>query len=212
MYYLFDLDGTLIDSMHQWAQKMLCILEREKISYPADILQVITPLGDRKTAEYFISLGVKRSMEELLAAMDEYALAEYTYKIPLKPFVKEYLWRLKQQGASLNVLTASPHKLTDVCLKRLGVFDWFANVWSIDDFNLVKSEPEIYHVTAKKLHCPETDILFFDDNLPALLAAKEAGLRTIGVFDASSLATEAEIRPHTDGYIHSFKELLNKGF
>ena len=116
-FYLFDLDGTLIDSMRQWSQKMLLILERENIPYPEDIIQKITPLGDVKTAEYFIRLGVKKSVEEILAAMDAYAEEEYAHKIPLKPYVREYLMHLQPRGASLYVLTASPHKLTEVCLK-----------------------------------------------------------------------------------------------
>ena len=208
MIYLFDLDGTLIDSMRQWSQKMLLILERENIPYPEDLIQKITPLGDRKTAEYFIRLGVKKTAEEILAAMDEYARDEYAHKIPLKPYVKEYLVQLKRRGASLYVLTASPHALTDVCLKRNGVWDCFENVWSTDDFGLVKSEPQIYHAVAAKLGGREEDILFFDDNLLALTAAKKAGLQTVGVFDASSLSSEEDFRRCSDRYIHSFQDLL----
>ncbi len=207
--YLFDLDGTLIDSMRQWSQKMLLILEQEKIEYPPDIIQKITPLGDKKTAEYFISMGVKdKSVEEILAQMDAYAENEYANNILLKPYVREYLLHLKKQGARLNVLTASPHKLTDICLKRNGVFDWFENVWSTDDFGLAKSEERIYFEVAEKLQCRREQILFFDDNLPAITAAKKAGLQTIGVFDASSLAGKEEFLHYTNQYIYSFEELL----
>ena len=207
-FYLFDLDGTLIDSMRQWSQKMLLILERENIPYPEDIIQKITPLGDVKTAEYFFRLGVKKSVEEILAAMDAYAEEEYAHKIPLKPYVREYLMHLQHRGASLNVLTASPHKLTDVCLKRNSVWNCFENVWSTEDFGLAKSDPQIFHAVARKLCSSEEDILFFDDNLLALAAAKKAGLKTVGVFDASSLASEEEMKGYSDRYIHSFQELL----
>lgn len=207
MTYIFDFDGTLVDSMKQWAAKMLHVLEENNIDYPDDIIKTITPLGDRATAKYFIELGVKMSVEEILTLMAKYAIDEYTYRIPLKPHVKEKLEELKKDGHSLNVLTASPHMMLDVCLKRVGVYDMFDNVWSCDDFEYTKSDKRIYPEAAKRIGTDMADCVFLDDNYNAVLAAHQAGMKTIGVYDDSSAEYESQIREVTDGYIFDFSEL-----
>ncbi|MBO5890651.1 MAG: HAD family phosphatase, partial [Alistipes sp.] len=117
--YIFDFDGTLVDSMPYWSQKMINILEREKIKYPKDIIKIITPLGDVGTAKYFKEeFNVNMSIEEMLEEMDEFALPKYRDAILLKDGVYDYLVMLKKNNLSLNVLTASPHKMLDPCLKR----------------------------------------------------------------------------------------------
>ena len=98
--------------------------------------------------------------------------------------------------------------MLDVCLKRVGLYDLFDYVWSSDDFGLKKSQPEIYLAAAERLGADISEITFFDDNITALKTAKRAGLRTVGVFDASSADCADEIKATADGYILSFGELL----
>ncbi len=207
MVYIFDFDGTLVDSMQQWSGKMLRILDENNIAYPPDVIKTITPLGDMGTAEYFRSLGVKLPVDELLALMDSYAMEEYAHKIPAKPYVHETLLRLKGEGHSLNVLTSSPHKMLDVCLKRLGLYDLFDNVLSSDDFSFTKSDPEIYYETARRIGADIGDCVFLDDNYNAVSAAKKAGLKVIGVYDDTSAEFEGEMRQLCDRYIKDFSEI-----
>ena len=207
MTYLFDFDGTLVDSMPQWSEKMLLILKKSGVSYPDDIIKIITPLGDNGTAEYFIKLGVQMSKQEMFDLMDSYAIQEYTYNIPAKPYVVETLQRLKAAGHSLNVLTASPHKMLDVCLKRLGIFDIFDHVWSCDDFGTTKSDPDIYRQAAKLMGCRVEDAVFLDDNYGAVKTAKEAGMQTIAVYDDTSADMVQEMTALADRYIYDFRAL-----
>ncbi len=206
--YLFDFDGTLVDSMPAYIGVMLRILDENNISYEKDIVKIITPLGYVGTAKYFKQLGITTAEEELVALMNRYAYEEYACHIPAKDHVVSTLSALKEAGADLHVLTASPHKVLDVCLKRLGIYGLFENVWSCDDFNTTKADPAIYTMAAEKIGKPVGDILFLDDNLGADKTAKAAGMKVCGVYDASSAEYTDDIKAVTDHYINNFSELL----
>lgn len=206
--YIFDFDGTLVNSMPYWSQKMINILEKEGVDYPEDIIKIITPLGDLGTAKYFKEeLKVNLSIEEMIALMDEFALPKYRDIIELKAGVLDYLKMLKANNCSLNVLTASPHKMLDPCLKRNGIYDLFDNIWSCEDFKMTKSEPEIYKQAVRKIGTTEKDTVFFDDNIGAVKTAAQAGLYTVGVYDKSGEDFMAELKEVADLYIESFVDL-----
>lgn len=207
--YLFDFDGTLVDSMPTYGALMLRILDEHHMAYGDDIIKIITPLGFTGTAKYFIGMGIKRSEEELIALMLRYAVDAYTNDVPAKSNVIEVLQELKQRGAGLHVLTASPHDTLDPCLKRLGLYDLFDNVWSCEDFKTTKADPEIYRLAAQKMGVDVADVLFLDDNYNADKTAKEAGMQVCGVYDPSSEEYTAQIKAVTDYYITDFSELLN---
>ena len=207
--YIFDFDGTLVDSMPSFISVMLRILDENGIKYEDDIIKIITPLGYDGTAQYFKELGVSLSKEELLKLMNEYAYNEYAYKIQAKSNVVSVLEKLKNSGADLNVLTASPHRVLDVCLKRIGIYDLFTNVWSCDDFLTTKADPSIYVKAAEKLGQPVEDVLFLDDNYNADKTAKIAGMKVCGVYDTSSEEYINDIKRVSDYYIYDFLELLD---
>ena len=211
--YLFDFDGTLVDSMPTYISAMLRILDENHIQYDNNIIKIITPLGLNGTAEYYINqLGVKMSKEQLVSVMKEYMLDAYFHTIPAKENVLDVLKVLKDQGASLNVLTASPHITLDACLKRLDLWRLFDNVWSCDDFNTTKADPQIYVQAAEKLNQSVEDVLFLDDNLNADLTAKVAGMKVCGVYDESSEDYVDQMKAAADFYVYNFKELLNLEF
>lgn len=210
--YLFDFDGTLVDSMPTYVSAMLRILDENGIEYGDDIVKIITPLGLNGTAEYYIKLGVDKTKEELIRLMGEYMLDGYFYKIPAKSNVISTLKVLKDRGDGLHVLTASPHLTLDACLKRLGIYDIFDNVWSCDDFNTTKADPDIYVKAAGRIGDKVENVLFLDDNLNADKTAKSAGMKVCGVFDESSRDYTDEIKAATDFYIYNFAELLNIDF
>lgn len=207
--YLFDFDGTLVDSMPTYISAMLRILDEQGIVYGEDIIKIITPLGVSGTAEYYQKLGVNLPKEEIIALMKAYVMDGYFYKIQAKEHVIPVLQQLKAAGASLNVLTASPHITLDACLKRLGMWELFDNVWSCDDFETTKANPEIYKMAAARLGQPVEKVLFLDDNLNADITAKKAGMQVCGVYDPSSADYVEEMKAAADFYIYDFSELLS---
>ena len=207
MYYIFDMDGTLIDSMDAFGGAMIKFLEDNNIEYPSDIVKIITPLGFKGSAEYFLTLGSKKSVPEMLEDFRDYMIEPYTETIPEKEGVTETLLRLKKEGHSLNVLTASPHVTLDPCLKRLGLYELFENVWSCDDFGIPKSNPEIYIEAAKRLGTDVTNCIFIDDNVNAVKTAKAAGMHSWGIFDKSSEDYVDEMKEISEKYIYTFSEI-----
>ena len=206
--YLFDFDGTLVDSMPVYGGVMLRILDEYHIPYPDTILKTITPLGLGGTAEYYVGMGLPRTKEQIVAQMTDYMIDAYTHRVPAKQDVIAVLKELKARGDSLNVLTASPHVTLDPCLRRLGIFDLFDHVWSCEDFGMTKSDTAIYHAAAERLCACVSDVIFLDDNYNADLTAKRAGMQVIGVYDDSSKEYVQEIKGVADRYIYNFKELL----
>ena len=208
--YLFDFDGTLVDSMPTFVSAMLRILDENHIRYDKDIIKIITPLGLDGTVEYYINqLGVNMSRDELIFLMEKYILDAYFHTIPAKENVPEVLKTLKAQGASLNILTASPHITLDACLKRLGLWELFDNVWSCDDFNTTKADPQIYVRAAQRMNTTVENVLFLDDNLNADMTAKSAGMLVCGVYDESSKDYVEQMKAATDFFIYNFQELLH---
>ena len=206
--YLFDFDGTLVDSMPTFVKAMLKVLDDYNVKYGDDIVKIITPLGYKGSAEHFQKLGLKLSTEEIIDIVNKYAINEYTYNIPAKSNVINTLNELKNIGADLNILTASPHIMLDPCLKRLGIYDLFSNIWSCEDFSTTKSNPEIYKMASRKIGKKVDEIAFLDDNFNACQTAKNAGMIVYGVYDKSSDRFVEDIKSITDKYIYDFSELL----
>ncbi|MBR6571676.1 MAG: HAD-IA family hydrolase [Clostridia bacterium] len=206
--YLFDFDGTLVDSMPVYASVMKGVLDEHHISYGDDIIKIITPLGYHDTALYFIKLGVPLDMEALLDCIRSRMVDAYTWRVPAKSNVIPTLMELKKRGCSLNILTASPHSSMDPCLKRLGIVELFDHIWSCEDFGMNKANPAIYHCAADKLGVTVGEVLFLDDNPNADKAAREAGMKVYGVYDEFTAEFADEMKRDNDGYIADFSELL----
>ena len=205
--YLFDFDGTLVDSMPTYVSTMLRILDENNIPYDNSIVKIITPLGLVGTAKYYISLGVNKTVEEITEKMLTYMIEAYSTTVPAKKNVKSTLKKLKEQGCDLNVLTASPHTTLDVCLARLGIDNLFTNIWSCDDFGTTKADPNIYVEAAKRIGKDVSEIIFIDDNINADKTAKSAGMRVYGIYDESSADYVDEMKKVCEKYIYDFSEL-----
>ena len=207
MTYIFDFDGTLVDSMPVFSATMAEIFRENDLPMGDDFVKVITPLGYIGTAKYAIELGCKLQVEEFCAQATEKMERQYHNTIPAKAYVADKLRQLKEKGHSLNVLTASPHAVLDKCLERLGLFGLFDNVWSCEDFSTSKADPQIYVRAAAKLGKRVEECMFVDDNIGAITTARQAGMIAVGIYDDSSKDMVEEMTAAADIYIYDFSEL-----
>ncbi len=206
--YLFDFDGTLVDSMPTFGGIIKRVMEESGLEFTDGTLKIVTPLGYRGSAKYFRTLGTCEAEDALTARMEAYAGVAYENTIPAKEGVCETLRALKARGASLNILTASPHVTLDPCLKRIGIWDLFDRVWSCEDFGTVKSNPALYGMVADALGVCVGDVIFVDDNVGAVKTARSAGMIAYGIYDPSSEDYIDEMRTASHRYLLRFDELL----
>lgn len=212
MHYLFDFDGTLADSMPTWAGFHIDMLKEFGIPCPDGFVKTIAPIGNVRASEYTISLGVPLTLEEYLSRMQTVLSDRYGNHILLKKGVERTLRDLTSKGHTVHVLTASPHKYIDPCLKRNGVYGLFDKIWSIDDFGYTKAQTIIYEEAAKRLNADLSDCVFVDDNLTCCTTAKKAGMTVIGIYDDTSSNLVEEIRAVSDRYVYEFDEIMDIEF
>ncbi|MBQ9859958.1 MAG: HAD family hydrolase [Clostridia bacterium] len=206
--YVFDMDDTLVDSHLRYTEGILQVLDEEGISYDADtLIPILNPLGFPKSAAYYSRLGVPGTPKEIVERMLDTMQRLYETRVPLFDGVLPYLEKRKAEGARLFLLTATPHRVSDACLRANGIFDFFEQVWCTEDFGYTKGDTALFLKMAEAIGCEPKDVLYFDDGVTAIRTARGAGMRTCGVL--TPLAVESEgLTEAADTCIVSFKELL----
>ena len=206
---IFDLDGTLIDSMDVWEKIDIKFLEKRNISIPKDYIEKVNDMSFKEVAKYTIErFGLKENEDDSIKEWNEMALFEYSNNIKLKPNVKEYLQKLKTNNIKIGLATSSPRELYEVVLKNNKIYDYFDTFTSLQDVKRDKNYPDIYLLTAKKLEVNIYDCVVFEDILVAINTLKKANFKVIGVYDKYSIKDIKEIKASSDKFIYDYKELL----
>ena len=207
--YIFDIDGTLIDSMPTWWEVLPQYLQKRGISYPPDLMKRIIPLGLPGVAHYYKeNFALAETEEEILADIISTFKQKYAEDFLAKPQTRETLIALKEKGMKLCVLTAGAHVLFDACLKRLGLWELLDEKWSSDDFPVKKNQPEIYAMAAERLGLRVEECVMVDDSPGAIRPAREAGMKTAAIYDEYSAQHDKELRDIADRYIANLQDLL----
>ena len=209
--YVFDIDDTLIDSAKRYEIGVLPILDEEGISYDAEeTVRALAPLGVPRSAEYFCRvLGVRGSVEAVIARLENGLLRYYASDVRPRAGVINYLERLRNEGARLFVLSASPHKLVDVCLQANRMTELFEQVWTIEDFDgVTKEHPRLFEAVAARIGVLPSAVHYFDDSTVALRNAKKVGFRTYAVSAAQSKIELHELQTQHVAFIKSFEDLI----
>ena len=205
---IFDLDGTIIDSMNIWEEIDRKFLEKRNITMPKDYIEKINSMSFEEVAKYTIKrFKLNESVDSLIKEWNDMALYEYSNNIKLKPNVKEYLVKLKENNIKIGLATSSPKEFYEPVLKNNRVYDYFDTFTSVYDVKRDKNYPDIYLYTAKKLGLNPNECIVFEDILVAINTLKEANFKTIGVYDKSSYKDLDKIKAKCDKFIYDFEEL-----
>lgn len=210
LWVIFDMDGTLIDSMHYWRDIGREYLERKGV--PGDheeLLERVQRMTMLESAtcfkEEFDLPGTPQLIE---AEMEDMIASHYLTDIPLKPHAEEYLRMLREEDIWLCVATATPEPLARACLERLGVADCFAFILSCDEVNASKERPDIFLECAWRLGAEPEDIAVFEDAYYAARTAKAVGFYVVGVYDPDNDRHWKDMERICDETIMSWDELL----
>ena len=205
---IFDLDGTLLDSMRYWRRVGEDYLLRVGIQPPENLEELLQPLGFRESARLFQGFGVPGTEEEIMAGIMEMMEERYRCSLPLKEGAEQLLRRLKAQGLRLCIATATKAPLPQLALERLGLADAVEFVLTCDEAGRGKDFPDIYLQCARRLGLPPQEIWVFEDSLHCVRTARHAGFPVIGVFDEDSAGNWEKIKERSSGWVLSLRELL----
>ena len=202
-YAIFDMDGTLVDSMVYWKNLAKEYLALQGITHiPEMILEKIKPMTMIESATLFIEkFGLHGTPESVVKEMNALMDAHYYKDIPLKKGIKEYLNKLYNSGTTMCVASATEVSLVEACLKRLGINEYFSFLLSCETIGVGKSKPNIYYEAAKRLGAEPSDIAVYEDALYAAETAKKAGFYVVGVFDENAKKNFASLKEISDEII-----------
>ena len=193
VFAIFDMDGTLVDSMGFWRRLGREYLASKGVTEHVDaVLERIKPMTMSESAALFIEVfGLAGTPASVAAEMNGVMEAHYRQDIPLKPGADEYLRRLKRAGVRMCVASATAAELMEACLTRLGVADCFAFLLSCEEVGSGKDRPDVYLEAARRLGAPPEEIAVYEDAGYALDTARRAGFYTVAVRDGNREGWEA---------------------
>ena len=207
---IFDLDGTLLDSMFIWdtiGEEYLRSLGKEPHE---NLKETFMTLTLEEAAEYYREhYGVTLSVKEIVDGVN--AMVEQTYrtKVTLKPGISEYLAWLKENGVRMCVATVTDRYLVEETLERLGVRHYFSEIFTCAEVGFGKDKPIIYQKALEHLGTEKSDTYVYEDLAFALNTAKTDGFPTVGVYDRHEMHQD-ELRGLADYYVLDFTDPILK--
>ena len=205
---IFDMDGTLLDSMGMWRTLGSVLAQNHGAVPPPDLDRRVASLGLWEGTAYCKDVcGLPGTVDELVQEIWGTIERFYRHDVRPKPGLVRFLDILKMQGVWMYVATATDRPLAEAALKTAGIEGYFRGIITSREAGQSKREgPEIYERALRRLRSTKKDTVVFEDALHALRTAHEAGFRTAAVYDGSE-PDQAEMRRLADYYIESFEEM-----
>ena len=202
---IFDLDGTLLDSMYIW----------DTIGEEYLISRGITPekgLNDKfktmsivQAAEYYQkNYGITDSTHEIIKGVNSMIDHLYSDVVVLKSGVIAFLNKLKSDNVKMCVATATDRYMVEAALKHNGIYEYFSDILTCTEVGFGKDSPIIFEKALEGLGTVKEETLVFEDAFHAIETAKKAGFKVVGIFDKYSINEQSKIKETADYYVNSF--------
>lgn len=206
---IFDVDGTIADSMWMWKQIDIEYLGRFGIELPPDLQKNIEGMSFRETAHYFKEhFSISDSVEKMMSDWNAMAANKYRYEIPLKEGVLTFFYECRRRGIYLGIVTSNSAELLGYLLKAHNLENYFDVIITGSDGLKGKPAPDMYLEAAKRLAVSPKKCLVFEDIIPGILAGKSAGMKVCAIDDLYSRDVILEKKKEADYFIENFIELL----
>ena len=206
---IFDLDGSLVDSMWIWKQIDIDYLGRFGYELPETLQSEIEGMSFRETAIYIKErFQIDASIEEMMEDWNKMAWDKYMHEVPLKDGVSDFLLECKKRGILLGIASSNSRELVENVLGSLHIRELFSCIMTGSDVRRGKPAPDIYLEVADRLQVHPKDCLVFEDIVAGIMAGKSAGMTVYAVDDLYSAHQKAQKKELADGYICSYHELL----
>lgn len=206
-FAIFDMDGTLVDSMWCWNGVYIEYLTAHGAGgWAEEIVAHTAHLTTYESAVLFRDrLSLDISASDIAVALDTRMKELYQREVREKPGVRAWLEQLRNDGVQMCVVSSTPEPLIRICLDRLGLSPFFSFILSCDTIGKGKDEPDAYLAAAKRLGAQPDQIAVYEDSPTALLTAKKAGFYTVAVYDESSAEQWVELSRTADASIPDWR-------
>jgi 16S rRNA pseudouridine516 synthase len=202
---IFDLDGSLVDSMWLWKAIDIEYLGRFHIPLPENLQSQIEGMSFEETAVYFKEhFAIPDSLEQIKNDWNQMAWDKYRYEVPLKPGVQDFLEECEKLGILLGIATSNSRELVETILLAHSLKDRFSCIMTGSDVKKGKPSPDIYLAAAKAMGVQPENCLVFEDIVPGIQAGKSAGMRVCAVEDTYSAHDREKKKELADYYIEDY--------
>ena len=202
---IFDLDGTLLNSMPVWENLGELYLRSLGIEAEKGLGEILFSMGMQQGVEYLITrYHLDMTQEEVRSGVVREIKDFYEEKVPLKEGAREFLEGMREKQIPMLIATSSDRECAEAALRRLHIRNWFAGILTCEEMGADKKRPDIYLAASLQLDTEPFETLVFEDSLPAIKTAKKAGFLTVAVYDKTNDRQLGKIWNTADIYLPGF--------
>ena len=205
---IFDLDGTILDSMFIWNDIGYKFLEMKNIQVPPGADKQFTQMSLQQAAEYYIEhFDNTATIESIINDINMLVEGFYFYEVLKKDGVKEFLEYLKNRGVKMCIATATDKYMVEKALERNGLLHYFSDIFTCNGVGAGKDTPVIYDKALEHLGTPKQNTFVFEDAFYAIKTANTARYNLVGIKDVSEPEDVEVIKEHCQIFINDYSEI-----
>ncbi len=205
--FIFDVDGTILDSMSIWMDAGKLYLESLGIKTDENIGEVMFEMTMEQGAKYLQdNYNVELSIEEICQGINDRVFEFYEKEAPEKEGIREVLEKARNSGISMTIATSTDRPMIEAALKRLDLIDYFQEIFTTTEVGKGKDSPDIFNKAMLAMNTSPENTWLFDDAAYSLATAKKMGINTVGVYDVHSDGRQDEVKKFSDVYIKEWRE------